>query len=96
MVTRTGGSRRKSRYKFKKHYRRRGKISLSKFFQEFSNGDKVALVAEPAYQKAIYHARFHGNIGTISGNQGRVYKVEILDGRKQKQLLIHPVHLKKV
>lgn len=96
MVRRTGGMRRKSRHKFEKYYKRRGKISVSRFFQSFVVGDHVTLLAEPAYQKSMYKGRFHGKSGTISGQQGSCYKVTITDGDKAKVLLLHPVHLQKL
>lgn len=94
MVTRIGGMRRKSRDKFKKHYRQRGKISVRRFFQHLEVGDRVALVAEPSYQKGMYKARFHGKNGDVVGTQGRCYKVRISDGGMEKVLIVHPVHLK--
>jgi large subunit ribosomal protein L21e len=96
MVQRIGGMRRKSRSKFKKNSKDRGKISLSRYFQVFVKGDAVALKAEPAVQEGFYHSRFHGRIGTITGNQGRCYQVTLKDGQKDKKLLVHPVHLKKI
>ena len=96
MVQRIGGMRRKSRQKFKKYFKRQGKISLTRFFQQFEVGARVALVAEPAYQKALYKARFHGRSGSVVGSQGRCYKVQIVDGSKEKVLIVHPVHLKKI
>ena len=94
MVKRIGGFRRKTRYKFKKNIRRRGKISLSKYFQKFKVGDKVVLSAEPAVQKGMYFPRFHGMVGIIKGNAGNCYQVSITDQKKEKTLLVHPVHLK--
>ncbi len=96
MVMRRGGLRRKSRHKMAKHYRSRGKISVSRFFQQLSLGERVALVAEPAYQKGIYKTRFHGVGGEVVGMQGKCYKVRIYDGDKAKTLIVHPVHLKKL
>lgn len=95
MVQRIGGFRRKSRYKFKKGLRRKGKISLTRYLQQFDKGDRVVLQAEPAYQKGIYFPRFHGKAGSIAGKQGECYKVRIMDGNKEKTLLIHPVHLRR-
>ena len=96
MVKRIGTSRRGSRHKLRKNYREKGKISTTRFLQEFNIDDRVALVAEPAYHKAMYHTRFHGKIGKIIGKRGRCYEVMIKDGSKQKVLIVHPVHLKKV
>jgi len=94
-MQRTGGIRRKTRHKLSKNVRRRGKISLSKYFQCFQEGDRVFLVAEPAVQRGMYFPRFHGKTGTIKGMQGKSYYVEIVDGETKKTLIVHPVHLQK-
>ncbi len=94
MVKRIGGFRRKTKHKLKKNIRRRGKISLSKYFQTFKIGDKVLLSAEPAVQKGMYFPRYHGRIGIVKGNAGGCYQVNIKDGKKDKTLIVHPVHLK--
>jgi large subunit ribosomal protein L21e len=96
MGKRIGTSRRKSRSKLKKNIRRKGKISLSRYFQAFEKDDKVRLIAEPAYQKGMYFSRFHNKYGIIKGKKGRCYDVIIKDGRKEKTVIVHPVHLKKV
>ncbi len=80
----------------RKDARAKGKIRLASYFAKYKPGDKVALFAEPAVQEGIYHLRFHGKVGTVTGTQGRCYTVAILDGGKEKTLLVHPVHLKKV
>jgi len=95
MVTRIGGARKKSRQKMLKPRRAKGKISLTRYFQELKAGSKVALKAEPAYQKGCYPLRFHGKIGTVLSKKGRCYEIRIIDG-KTKRLLVHPVHLRKV
>ena len=94
-MQRIGGFRRKTRRKLTKNVRRKGKISLRKFFQKFKEGERVYLSAEPAYQKGMYFPRFHSKSGIVVGNQGTNYYVEIKDGNKQKKVLIHPVHLKR-
>lgn len=95
MVQRTGSFRRKTRSKLKKNIRKKGKISISKYFQKFQEKDKVRLNAEPAIQKGMYFPRFHNKTGVIKGKKGRCYEVQIKDGKKPKTLIIHPVHLKK-
>jgi large subunit ribosomal protein L21e len=96
MVTRIGGARRKTRQKFKKNYKTHGKISLRTFLQKLNDGDKVALVAEPAVQRGLYFRRFHGKIGTVSRKLGNCYEVIIYDMDKEKRVIVHPVHLKRV
>ena len=81
---------------FRKNHRARGKISLTKFFMLYEVGDKAVLVAEPAVQKNLYHQRFHGHSGTIIGKRGDCYEVQIKDGNKEKTLIVHPVHMKKL
>ena len=96
MVTRIGTKQRKTRYKFKRTVRERGKIPLSMYFQEFVKGDKVNLKINSNVQKGQFFPRFHGLTGTVTGNKkGTCFEVLIKDGNKQKTLYIHPIHLKK-
>jgi len=96
MVKRIGGFRRKTRSKLKKPVRKKGKISIKNYFQNFKAGDKVLLKAEPAVQKGMYFPRFHSKVGVVRGKKGTCYEIEIKDGKKQKMLVIHPVHLKRL
>lgn len=95
-MKRIGGLRRKTRAKLSKSVRNKGKISLRRFFARYKEGEKVYLVAEPAYQKGMYKPRFYGKHGEITGMQGRCYTVKIKDGGKNKVVIVHPVHLKRV
>jgi len=94
MVKRFDGARKRSRHKMTKALRRKGKISLTNYFQEFKEGEKAILKAEPAYQKGMYPLKFHGKIVTVGSRKGRCYETVINEG-KQKTLIVHPVHLKK-
>ena len=95
MVTRKGGVRRKTRYKLRKEKRQRGKISITRYFQSFKEGDRVLLDVEPAVQKGMYHPRFMGKSGIIRNKRGKCYEVTINDLGKEKKLIVHPVHLKR-
>jgi large subunit ribosomal protein L21e len=95
-MKRIGGMRRKTRYKFKKSIREKGKLSLTRFFQTFNNGEKVILHAEPSIQKGMYFGRFHGKVGVVQNKRGTCYEVSIDDLGKKKTVIIHPVHLKKI
>lgn len=96
MTTRLDGFRKRTRRKFKKHIGDKGKISIRKYLQKLSVGDKVCLSVEPAYQKGMYRPKYLGKIGTIVATKGRCYEVEINDFSKVKKLIIHPIHLTKV
>tara|TARA_Y100000310_G_scaffold236871_1_gene240130 strand:+ start:1474 stop:1767 length:294 start_codon:yes stop_codon:yes gene_type:complete len=95
MGSRVGGFRRKTRSKLRKNVRRKGKISLSRYFQTFKEKDRVRLIAEPAIQRGMYFPRFHNKMGTVQGKKGRCYEVMIKDGNKKKLLIIHPIHLRR-
>jgi large subunit ribosomal protein L21e len=96
MVKSVGGFRSRTRHKLKKNVRTRGKISLTRFFQTFKVGERVILKAEPAYQKGMYFPRFHGRSGLVEKKIGTCYEVKMNDHGKNKLLIVHPVHLKKV
>ncbi len=40
--------------------------------------------------------RFHGKTGTVVGNQGKAFVLEVKDGNKIKTVLVTPEHLRKV
>ncbi|MFC1728529.1 50S ribosomal protein L21e [Nanoarchaeota archaeon] len=95
MAKRVGGLRRKTRSLLSKSARTKGKLSLSKYFQTFKPGEKVALKAEPSVQKGMFGRRFAGKIGVVDSKRGNCYMVKIKDIGKEKLVVVHPVHLKK-
>ena len=96
MTVRKHGFRRRTRGKFSKHFRSRGKLSIRNFFASFSEGDAVVLKAEPAIHNGMYHPRFHGRTGKVLGMQGKCYRVLLNDRTKLKMFIVHPVHLKRL
>ena len=96
MAKRIGTNRSGTRHKLKKTKRTKGKISLTKYFQTFKIGDKVLLKAESAVQKGMYFPRFHGKTGVVESKKGNCYNVLIKDRNKEKTLIVHPVHLRKL
>lgn len=96
MVTRVGGQRRRTRRTFSKEPRRRGKVNISSFFQEFKPGDKVCLQFESSVATGRYFHRFHGNTGVIGKKQGDCYEVIVRVSKNHKPIFVHPVHLKRL
>lgn len=94
MGRRKGTTRRKTRKLMSKHFRNKGKISLTAFLAEYKKGDKVVIKPEPGYQKGICHLRFYGQKGIIKSRKGNCYVVQIKDQNKPKEVIVHPVHLK--
>ena len=78
-----------------KKVRTRGKIRLSSYFKKFKEKDKVAIVKEQGV-RAAFPQRIVGKSGKVAGSRGRFLEVEIVDGKKKKTFIIHPVHLKKL
>jgi len=79
-----------------KNIRSRGKVSLTKYFQQFTEGDNVAIVRELAVQRSGFPSRIQGRTGVVIGKQGNSYIVSIKDFTKKKTYIVMPVHLKKI
>lgn len=79
----------------KKPVRTRGKLQLSRFFQKFKEGDFVAISREKSIP-VNFNKRLQGSTGVVSGKKGRVYIVKVKEGNKEKEILIAPIHLKKI
>ncbi len=88
------GPRKKTRYKFRKDQRRRGILPVTLLIQKFEIGQKVHVICEPSIQKGMPHPRFHGRTGTVVGQRGRAWLLEIRDGGKDKIVIARPQHLK--
>lgn len=88
------GPRKKTRYKFKKELRRRGIPPVTSVIQHFEIGEKVHIICNPSIQKGMPHHRFHGKTGTVIGQRGRAWMLEISDGNAEKIVIARPQHLK--
>ncbi len=73
----------------------RGKLQLSRYFQELNKGDSVAVVREPSIQ-AKFPKRIQGRTGVVKGKRGMFCLIKIKDLKKEKEFLIAPIHLKKI
>jgi large subunit ribosomal protein L21e len=79
----------------KKPIRTRGKLQLSRYFQELEKGDFVAISREKAAQ-SNFEKRLQGITGVVEEKRGKAYMVKFKDGNKEKRILIEPIHLKKI
>ncbi len=79
----------------RKNVRTRGKIQLSRYFQEFKEGDSIAVVREPAV-KSGFPEKIQGRSGVVEGKRGKAYLVKIKDKNKEKRFIVEPIHLKKL
>ena len=79
----------------RKAVRTRGKLQLSKYFQELKEGDAVAVTKEKAI-KSSFPIRLQGRTGVVEEKRGKSYVVKIKDQNKEKKFIIEPIHLKKI
>ena len=78
-----------------KNPRQKGKISFTRFFQKFKEGDHVAVAKELSIPFP-YSDRLQGRTGKVIQKRGSAYYVEIADLGKPKRYIIQPIHLKKI
>lgn len=78
-----------------KRIRTKGKLKPSEIFKSLKVGDKVALVRELS-SKGAFPKQFQGKVGEIVGMRGKAYIVRFLNGKVYKNLILNPVHLKKL
>jgi large subunit ribosomal protein L21e len=79
----------------KKKPNEKGKQKLSRMFQEFKEGEKVAVSIELSVPFSL-PKRLQGDTGIVTGKRGKAYIVKINDNGKYKDYLIKPVHLKRI
>jgi large subunit ribosomal protein L21e len=83
-----------TRNKLKNNPRERGTSPPQRAIQEYDEGQKVHLKIDPSVQKGRFHPRFNGHTGEVVGKQGSAFKVEIVDGGKEKTLIVAAAHLR--
>ncbi len=79
----------------RKQIRTRGKIQLSRYFQNFKEGESVAVIVETSIA-STFPKRLQGRTGTVIEKRGRSYVVRIMENEKEKKFIIEPIHLKKI
>jgi len=79
----------------RKQIKTRGKISLSRYFQNFKKGDSVAVIKEKSVSSS-FPDRLQGRTGVVAEKRGRSYVIKIKEYDKEKKFIIEPIHLKKI
>ncbi|WP_247002003.1 50S ribosomal protein L21e [Halosolutus gelatinilyticus] len=88
------GPRQGTRKKLANDPRERGTSPPQRAIQEYESGQKVHLKIDPSVPKGRFHPRFDGHTGEVVGKQGRAFKVRIIDGGKEKTLIVSAAHLR--
>lgn len=90
------GYRTKSRHKHRKNVRKRGLGSVEKYLIDYNLNDKVDIITDPSqHKRGMPHSRYHGRTGTVIGERGRCYLVEVKLGNSKKTLIVGKEHLRK-
>ncbi|MBV0923369.1 MULTISPECIES: 50S ribosomal protein L21e [Haloarcula] len=84
-----------TRDKLKNDARERGTSPPQRSVEQFEEDEKVHLKIDPSVPDGRFHPRFNGLTGTVLGEQGTAYKVEIVDGGKTKTVIAKPAHLRR-
>ena len=78
-----------------KKIRTRGKIPLSRQFQNLKKDDSIAIIKELSVASS-FPKRLQGRTGKVIEKRGRAYVIIAKDGKKEKKFIIEPVHLKRI
>lgn len=93
-MPKSNGPRQGTRKKLANSPRDRGTSPPQRAIQEYEEGEKVHLKIDPSVADGRYHPRFDGRTGEVVGKQGSAFKVEIVDGSKEKTLLVTAAHMR--
>jgi len=89
------GYRNKTRKRHRKNVRDKGLGSVDKYLIEYNVGDKVDIVSDSSkHKRGLPHRRYHGRTGTIIGERGRCYEIEVKLGNSKKFLIVGKEHIR--
>ncbi len=88
------GPRQGTREKLSNDPREQGFSPPQRAIRSFEEGETVHLVLDPSVPDGRFNPRFDGLTGTVVGQQGAAYKIEVPDGGTTKTLIAAPAHLK--
>ncbi|MFA6490015.1 MAG: 50S ribosomal protein L21e [Candidatus Micrarchaeia archaeon] len=71
------------------------KLTVPGLVSGYKVGDRVSIDSQSKYS-GMPHPRYRGRTGIITATRGKAYVVAIMDGNMAKDLIIPPVHLRKV
>ncbi|MEK6926746.1 MAG: 50S ribosomal protein L21e [Nanoarchaeota archaeon] len=78
-----------------KSVKTKGKLQLSKYFQNLKSGESVTVSIEGS-QKINFPGRIQGRTGIVEGKRGSFYIVKIKDQEKEKDFIIAPINLRRI
>ncbi len=94
MVQKSKGRRKRTRNLLSVKTRER--LPITRYIQEFKVGSKVVIKPNPSSHKGMPFKRFFGRTGTVINKRGKSYIIKIKDGKKEKNIISRPEHLKAI
>jgi len=94
MVQKSKGRRKRTRNLLRAKVRER--LPITRYLQEFKVGSKVVIKPNPSSHKGMPFKRFFGRTGTVIDKRGKSYIIKIKDGKKEKNIISRPEHLKAI
>jgi large subunit ribosomal protein L21e len=94
MVQKSKGRRKRTRNLLRGKARER--LPITRYIQEFKVGSKVVIKPNPSSHKGMPFKRFFGRSGTVIDKRGKSYIIKIKDGKKEKNIISRPEHLKAI
>ncbi len=88
----TKGFRRMSRKKLKAGLR--DKFTATHYIRQFKEGERVVIKINPSSHRSMPMPKYAGLSGTVKSKEGRIFRVLIKDGGKEKELVVAPEHLR--
>lgn len=78
-----------------KRFRKERKLTVPDHVKRFREGEKVLIALQPCF-RGFPAPRYDGRHGKIVGRRGKAYVVEISDLGARKELIVSPVHLRRI
>jgi large subunit ribosomal protein L21e len=78
-----------------KRIREKGKLKLSSYFKKIEDGSRVAISIDHSVNNSL-NRRVQGRSGVVIGSRGNSKLIKIKDGNKEKVLIVHPIHIRKL
>ncbi|MEM4662832.1 MAG: 50S ribosomal protein L21e [Candidatus Diapherotrites archaeon] len=88
---RSRGQRSKTRHKLAAP---KEKLTVTKILSKPNINSTVQININSSFHEGLPHPRFQGLSGKVIGYRGDAVEVKLRDGKKEKIVLAHPVHLK--
>ena len=78
-----------------KSIKEKGKLSFTRYFQKFSEGDPIVLTMNLSF-KNDFPLRMQGRTGVVIGTRGAAYVVKVNEGNMARQYIVKAINLKKI